>query len=68
MGKQKRVVSGKWSVDLENNITPNTLGIVALPDNKKIDVNKRVFDKDDYPLLKTGEMSLFTDFRQEYTG
>mgnify|MGYP002581315371 FL=1 len=45
-----------WKITLP----PNTSGIVALPDNKKVDVNKRVFDKDDYPLIENkGDVSFY---------
>ena len=52
--------ASEWSQE-ENSLVwiitlpPNTSGIVALPDSKKIHVNKRSFNKADYPLIGSEE-------------
>ncbi|WP_288732850.1 alpha-L-rhamnosidase [uncultured Parabacteroides sp.] len=52
--------ASEWSQE-ENSLVwiitlpPNTSGIVALPDSKKVHVNKRSFNKADYPLIGSEE-------------
>lgn len=52
--------ASEWSQE-ENSLVwiitlpPNTSGIVALPDSKKMHVNKRSFNKADYPLIGSEE-------------
>lgn len=41
-------------------LPPNTSGVVGLPNDKKINVNGRIFDKADYPLVESkGEVSFY---------
>lgn len=47
-----------WKITLP----PNTTGMVALPNNKKIRVNKHGLDKNDYPLIENKEDISFYRF------